>query len=220
MQGTCHGGRESRAQAPRPAADLRGVNTSKPILALLASLSLAGCASVQLSDPAQPPSAIEHSLEGAFRLFRPSFVSTTPAATEKAAVTEKIANVRPRTLATEALAPPSLVPDHAEDIVAVGFASIGAQSGKDPAQQRLMAARASKVDAYRNLAEQVYGVSFGSETVLEDHKLQQDSVRTRIVGMLNGAELVSMEPLGSDTYQTTLRLPANRVQQLRQRLQR
>lgn len=214
MQGTCHGGRESRAQAPRPAADLRGVNTSKPILALLASLSLAGCASVQLSDPAQPPSAIEHSLEGAFRLFRPSFVSTTPA------VTEKVANVRPRTLATESIAPPSLVPDHAEDIVAVGFASIGAQSGKDPAQQRLMAARASKVDAYRNLAEQVYGVSFGSETVLEDHKLQQDSVRTRIVGMLNGAELVSMEPLGSDTYQTTLRLPANRVQQLRQRLQR
>lgn len=214
MQGTCHGGRESRAQAPRPAADLRGVNTSKPILALLASLSLAGCASVQLSDPAQPPSAIEHSLEGAFRLFRPTFVSTTPAATEK------VANVRPRTLATKAIAPPSLVPDHAEDIVAVGFASIGAQSGKDPAQQRLMAARASKVDAYRNLAEQVYGVSFGSETVLEDHKLQQDSVRTRIVGMLNGAELVSMEPLGSDTYQTTLRLPANRVQQLRQRLQR
>lgn len=195
------------------------MNTSKPTLALLASLSLAGCASVQLSDPAQPPSAIEHSLEGAFRLFRPSFVSTTPAATDKAPA-EKVANVRPRMPAAELIPPTPLVTDHAEDIVAVGFASIGAQSGKDPAQQRLMAARASKVDAYRNLAEQVYGVSFGSETVLEDHKLQQDSVRTRIVGMLNGAELVSMEPLGSDTYQTTLRLPANRVQQLRQRLQR
>jgi outer membrane protein FlgP len=44
-----------------------------------------------------------------------------------------------------------------ETITATGYAVVAVQNHKNPAQQRLMAIRASKLDAYRNLTEQVYG---------------------------------------------------------------
>lgn len=199
------------------------------LIVIVATLATGGCTSVRLVNPiklvsppaSQPVAAtrVEPAVKDPFAWRKPWLRlvphkdNTTAAKIEPAKVETKQA-VAP---APAAIAPPN---DSGEDIVAVGFASIGAQAGKDSAQQRLMAARASKVDAYRNLAEQVYGVTLGSETVLEDHKLQGDAVRTRIAGIVSGAELVSVEPLGSDTYQTTLRLPARQVAQLRQRLQR
>ena len=44
-----------------------------------------------------------------------------------------------------------------ETLVATGYAVISVQNHKNPAQQRLLAIRASKLDAYRALTEQVYG---------------------------------------------------------------
>jgi hypothetical protein len=42
-----------------------------------------------------------------------------------------------------------------ETLVATGYAVISVQNHKNPAQQRLLAIRASKLDAYRSLTEQV-----------------------------------------------------------------
>lgn len=92
------------------------------------------------------------------------------------------------------------------ELVVVGYASIAAQPGSDPAQQRLLAARASKLDAYRNLYEQVHGLTVSSSTQLDDNHIQHESVRAQTSGKLSGVEVVSIEMLGSDTYQTTLRL--------------
>ncbi len=44
-----------------------------------------------------------------------------------------------------------------ETLTATGYAVISVQNSKNPAQQRLMAIRASKLDAFRSLTEQVYG---------------------------------------------------------------
>ena len=44
-----------------------------------------------------------------------------------------------------------------ETLVATGYAVVSIQNHKNPAQQRLLAIRASKLDAYRSLTEQVYG---------------------------------------------------------------
>lgn len=208
-----------------------GVVKGTQLIVLVATLATSGCTSVHLANPAKPvpdtglrslvagAAKAGNSLKNPFGLIRPEFRSAKRPPTASAAATPALTPASAPTSTPPSPTPPAPT-DGLEDIVAVGFASIGAQSGKDPAQQRLMAARASKIDAYRNLAEQVYGVTIGSETILEDHKLQADAVRTRINGMLSGAELVSMEPLGSDSYQTTLRLPARQVAQLRQRLQR
>ena len=205
------------------------------LIVIVATLATGGCTSVRLVNPVKPVAppasqpavavAAEPAVKDPFAWRKP-WLRLVPRKDKPSAAkiepTRGVANPSPASVVAPIAAPTSAAspPDMGEDIVAVGFASIGAQSGKDSAQQRLMAARASKVDAYRNLAEQVYGVTLGSETVLEDHKLQGDAVRTRIAGIVSGAELVSVEPLGSDTYQTTLRLPARQVAQLRQRLQR
>ena len=42
------------------------------------------------------------------------------------------------------------------NIVATGYAVISVQPHDNPAQQRLLSIRASKLDAYRSLMEQVY----------------------------------------------------------------
>jgi hypothetical protein len=120
---------------------------------------------------------------------------------------------RPKAVITTAATETPLV--LGEDLIAVGFASITAQPSTDTAEKRLMAARASRIDAYRNMAELVYGITFGSESAIEDSKLRQDSTRTRITGRLRGVEVLSIEPLGNDTYQTTLRMPAIEVARLR-----
>lgn len=102
-----------------------------------------------------------------------------------------------------------------QDLIAIGYASITAQRATDPAQQRLMAARASRLDAYRNLAEQVYGLTVLAETSVNNDLLRDDRLRSQLMGFISGAELVAMEPLGNDTYQTTLRLSAAQVANLR-----
>lgn len=105
-----------------------------------------------------------------------------------------------------------------QDLIAIGYASITAQRAADPAQQRLMAARASRLDAYRNLAEQVYGLTVIAETSVNNDLLRDDRLRSQLTGFISGAELVAMEPLGNDTYQTTLRLSAAQVATLRARV--
>lgn len=207
------------------------------LIVIVATLATSGCTSVRLVNPVKqvaPPASQPAVAVNAEPVVKDPFAWRKPwlrlvprknnpsaAKIEPSKLAPKSVTATPPAVAASAVATSTATPSEmGEDIVAVGFASIGAQTGKDSAQQRLMAARASKVDAYRNLAEQVYGVTLGSETVLEDHKLQGDAVRTRIAGIVSGAELVSVEPLGSDTYQTTLRLPARQVAQLRQRLQR
>jgi hypothetical protein len=59
-----------------------------------------------------------------------------------------------------AAAPASMITpmvEKRETLVATGYAVISVQNHKNPAQQRLLAIRASKLDAYRSLTEQVYG---------------------------------------------------------------
>lgn len=97
-----------------------------------------------------------------------------------------------------------------EELVVVGFASISAQTGGDLAQKRLQAARAAKLDAYRNLAEELYGLDFAGESLVEEGRVRTDTIRARFAGAIAGAEVVSIEPLGSDSYQATVRLPAAR----------
>jgi hypothetical protein len=102
-----------------------------------------------------------------------------------------------------------------ETITATGYAVVSVQSHRNQAQQRLMAIRASKLDAYRSLTEQVYGQQLDASATVADMVLTSDTFRTRVEGVIYGAKLVSITPVGEDTYETTLSLDRDVVQDLR-----
>ncbi len=100
-------------------------------------------------------------------------------------------------------------------MTATGYAVIAVQRHSNPAQQRLMAIRAGKMDAYRSLAAQVYGQHVNSTTTVGDLIVGSDVFRARIEGVIYGAELVSIETVGDDTYAVTLSLGPRVVNDLR-----
>lgn len=102
-----------------------------------------------------------------------------------------------------------------ETLTATGYAVISVQNHRNPAQQRLMAIRASKLDAYRALTEQVYGQQIDATSTVADMTVTSDSFRAKVEGVIYGATLVSITPVGDDTYETTLSLDKSVVQDLR-----
>lgn len=102
-----------------------------------------------------------------------------------------------------------------QTVRATGYAVISTQNHRNPAQQRLMAIRASKLDAYRALTEQVYGQQLDAQTTVAEMMVTSDTFRTRVQGIIYGAVLESISPVGDDTYETTLSLDGRVVNDLR-----
>ena len=102
-----------------------------------------------------------------------------------------------------------------ETLTATGYAVISVQNSRNPAQQRLMAIRASKLDAFRTLTEQVYGQQLDASSTVADMVMVNDTFRTKVEGVVYGAQLASITPVGDDTYETTLSLDKEVVRDLR-----
>ena len=100
-------------------------------------------------------------------------------------------------------------------IRSTGYAVISVQPSDIDAQQRLLAIRASKLDAYRGLTEQVYGQYLDATTTVADMAVLSDTFRTQVEGVIYGAKVVSIAPVGDDTYETTLSLDQDVVDDLR-----
>ena len=113
--------------------------------------------------------------------------------------------------------PASMIPlvEKRESLTATGYAVISVQNHRIPAQQRLLAIRAAKLDAYRSLTEQVYGLRMDATATVADMVVQNDTFRSRVEGVIFGATLVSITPAGDDTYEVTLTLDRPVVQDLR-----
>ncbi|MGB1159070.1 MAG: LPP20 family lipoprotein [Porticoccaceae bacterium] len=105
--------------------------------------------------------------------------------------------------------------DQDKNIVATGYAVISIQQHSNPAQQRLLSIRASKLDAYRSLMEQIYGQYLDANTKVAEMVVSSDAFRARVHGVVYGARLVSITPVGDDTYETTLSLDRRTVNDLR-----
>ncbi|MCK7544266.1 LPP20 family lipoprotein [Marinobacter bryozoorum] len=77
-------------------------------------------------------------------------------------------------------------------------------------RKRLMARRASQLDAYRNLAERVYGtVVYGSSTV-SDFVARNDMFRTYVDSYLRGAKVVSVNEHSDGVVETVMELKLER----------
>jgi hypothetical protein len=92
-------------------------------------------------------------------------------------------------------------------VLAVGYGAIGIHSSQLTAgQQRLMAMRAARVDAYRNLAEQVYGFRVWGNTAVSAFATQNDNVRTYVDAFIRGARVVNMTITPDGNYEATVEL--------------
>lgn len=76
----------------------------------------------------------------------------------------------------------------------------------NPAQVRLMAERAAKVDAQRNLVETLKGVRVASETTVRDFMQASDRIQTSVNGVVKGA--VALETKFEEDGSVTVRLRA------------
>ena len=73
-----------------------------------------------------------------------------------------------------------------------------------PAQRRLMGMRASKMEAYRDMAEQIYGVNLNGRTTVEHMVVKNDDYRSFIDTIVRGARIKSIKAIDVDIYETIM----------------
>lgn len=78
---------------------------------------------------------------------------------------------------------------------------------ENPAQAKLLALRAAKLDAMRNLSEEVNGLRIDAKTTVKDFVATSDKIRTAIHDYLQGVKTVS-EEYDPDSGQATVTIQA------------
>lgn len=100
-------------------------------------------------------------------------------------------------------------------LMAVGSASISAQKGSTLEEKQFKAMRASKLEAYKELSEQVYGLRVSGTMQIDDQSLSGDKTRGAVEGIIRAAEVISSYPVG-DSYVTELQLNLQKMQSMKQ----
>jgi len=72
--------------------------------------------------------------------------------------------------------------------------------------KRLMALRASKLDAYRALAERIYGTGITGTSTVQDFVLKHDGFGTVVDTVIRGARVVSVSEKKGAGFETVLEL--------------
>lgn len=101
------------------------------------------------------------------------------------------------------------VEDTSQILVSVGYASIGAQKGSSFDLQMLSAIKVSKLEAYKEMAEQLYGVLISAENNVDGARLRDDSIKSRVKGLVRGAKVLRSYHK-DDVYITELELDLQR----------
>ena len=85
-----------------------------------------------------------------------------------------------------------------------GYGTYEDPSHAKSARHRLLAMRASKLDAYRSLVERIYGtIIFGNSTV-NSLVLKHDEFRAAIDSVIRGARVLSVSDMRGGGYETVL----------------
>lgn len=100
----------------------------------------------------------------------------------------------------------TIEPERYPTIRAVGYAPISVQQGNDDTTRMLMAIKASKLEAYRELAEQVYGQRVDGDQSLQSLIVTNTQLKSSVEGVIRGARVVKSYAVGENTYATELEL--------------
>lgn len=87
------------------------------------------------------------------------------------------------------------------EAIGTGFPPANVQN---PSQAKALARRAAIVEAYRNLAETIYGVRVDSQTTMHNLALANDIIISRISGIVEGARVVRELPQKDGSYQVVM----------------
>ena len=98
---------------------------------------------------------------------------------------------------------------------ATGYAVLSKQKGATMAEKQINAMRASKMEAYRELTEQLVGVYVKAHNRNTNNIEREDRLVTEVEGLVHGARVVRQYPLG-DTYCTELELDTKQIYDLYQ----
>ncbi len=88
---------------------------------------------------------------------------------------------------------------------ASGYAVISRQPGPTADDRTLQAMRASKLDAYRELSEQIFGQNLIADTNLKDNIQNKNDLKARTAGIIKGARVIRSYPI-NNMYVTELEL--------------
>jgi len=81
-------------------------------------------------------------------------------------------------------------------------------------QAKVLAKRAALTDARRNLLELVSGIHLNSQTTVEGLAINNDIVKTKVAGFVQGAVIKSEQEMYDGTYRIILRVPLYGIQGL------
>ena len=103
------------------------------------------------------------------------------------------------------------------DIIIVKVTGYGAPKNTfaNAAQRRLMTMRASEIDAYRKVAEQVSGIYISGDSDLNNFMAGNDRLRTQINTFIQGASITHQEILDDGVALTHMSMQVSRSQLIR-----
>ncbi len=91
-------------------------------------------------------------------------------------------------------------------VSATGYAAPLENNKVSKAQARLLTLRGSKIDAYRNLSERVYGLKLRGSSSLRSMMTAHDELQTFVDAYLMGAKVVSQRELEDGSFETIVEM--------------
>jgi hypothetical protein len=96
-----------------------------------------------------------------------------------------------------------------------GYATISGQPGRTANQKQIIAIRAAKISAMRDLAEKIYGAQIDAASSSVQGRMQGDYVRANIEGIVRGARTVKIGLIRKDVYEVVLEVDPQDVAAMR-----
>lgn len=87
-----------------------------------------------------------------------------------------------------------------------GFGTFADMALRDQSRERLKARRASRLDAYRNLAERVYGTVIYGGSTINEFVLESDRFRSYVDSYIRGAKVIAVNEHSDGVIETVMEL--------------